>query len=141
MVLVIGFDLAGGGIEPQYGAGIEIVAGMHFTRPWRRVADAPINGLGVLVVGAGHPGGAAAGLPVVAFPGVMAGLALAGDGEGSPQLLAVFGIEGRDITADTELAAGAADNDFAVDDQRHQGHVLPLLVVLDLLVPDHLAGL
>src|SRR5690348_7567331 len=107
MVLVIGLDLAGAGIEPQHGAGIEIVAWMQGTRPSCGVAAAPIDGLGVLVVGAGHPGGAAAGLPVVALPGVMAGLALAGDGEGSPQLLAVFGIEGRDITADTELAAGA----------------------------------
>src|SRR5690348_8383682 len=118
MVLVIGLDLAGRGIEPQHGAGIEIVARMQGTRPWRGVADAPIDGLGVLVVGAGHPGRTTARLPVVALPGVMAGLALARNGEGPPQLLAVLGIEGRDITADAEFAAGAADNDFSVDDQQ-----------------------
>src|SRR6185437_176019 len=103
MVLVIGLDLAGAGIEPEHGAGIEIVAGVHLTRPRRGIADAPINGLRVVVVRAGHPGRTAAGLPVVALPGVVAGLALTRNGEGPPELLAVLGIEGRDITPDAEL--------------------------------------
>ncbi len=114
---------------------------MRLAGPWRGVTDAPVDRLGVLVVIAGHPGGAAAGLPVVALPGIVTGLALAGDGEGAPQLLAVLGIVCGDVTAHAEFTAGAADDDLALDDQRHQGHVLALLVVLHLGVPHHLAGL
>src|SRR5205807_10027448 len=89
----------------------------------------------------GHPRRTAAGLPVVALPGVVTGLAFAGNGEGPPQFLAVIGIVGGDVTAHAELAAGAADDDLAVDDERHQGHVLALPVVLHLGIPHHLAGL
>ena len=46
----IGLDLAGVGIQPEHGAGVEIVAGMQVARPRCGVADAPIDGLGVLVV-------------------------------------------------------------------------------------------
>ena len=141
MILVIGLDLAVVRIEREHRRGIEIVAGMHLAGPRRGVTDAPIDRLGVLVVIAGHPGRAATVLPVLALPGVVAGLAFAGNGIGPPQLLAVLGIIGGDIAAHAELAAGAADDDLAVDDQRHQGHVLALLVVLHLGVPHHLAGL
>ena len=141
MVLVKGLDLAGIGIESQHRAGIEVVARMGRTGPGRGVADAPIDRLGVLIVVAGHPGRASAGFPVVALPGVVARLAFAGNGEGPPQFLAVVGIERDDIAADAELAAGATDDDLSVDDQRHQGQILALLVVLHLGVPEDLAGL
>src|ERR1700721_3838760 len=100
-------DLAGIGIEPKHRTGIEIVTRVIGARPRRGIAGAPINRLGVLVVGAGHPGGSAAGLPVVSAPGVVAGLALAGDGESPPQFLAVIGIERDDITPHAEFTAGA----------------------------------
>src|SRR5579859_3227837 len=105
MILVVCLDLAGVEIKPQHRTGIEVVTRMHFARPWCGVADAPIDGLGILVVGAGHPGGAAAGFPVITLPGVVARLTLARNGEGPPQLLAVVGIEGDDIAANAELAA------------------------------------
>src|SRR6266699_3605001 len=133
-------DLASGGIEAELGACVEIVAWMSIPRPGCGVTDAPINGLGVLVIVAGHPSRSAARLPVIAFPRVMTGLTLARDGEGPPQFLAVVSIERDDIAPDAELAAGAADDDFSVDDQGHQGQILTLLVVLDLCIPDGLAG-
>src|ERR1700735_3276829 len=114
MVLVEGLALAGVRIEPKHGGGVEVVAGMAVARPGCGVADAPIDGLGVLVVVAGHPGGSAAGLPVIAGPCVMTGLALARDGEGPPQFLAVIGIERDDVAAHTEFTAGTADDHFSV---------------------------
>ena len=132
-------DLAGLGIEAEHGGCIEVVTGVGVPGPRRSITDTPINGLGVLVIVAGHPGRSAAGFPVVASPGVMAGFAGAGDGEGPPQFLAAVGVIRDDIAPDAEFAAGAADNDLSVDDQRHQGQVLTLLVVLDLGVPEDLA--
>src|SRR5258708_34130822 len=96
MVLVKCLDLAGVGIEPEHGACIEIVTGVNSTRPRCGVADAPINGLGVLGVITGHPGGSAARFPVVAAPRIMAGFALAWDGEGPPKFLAVVGVKRDD---------------------------------------------
>src|SRR5690348_6919942 len=71
----------------------------------------------------------------------MAGLALAGNGEGTPQFLAVIGVEGDDISTHAELAARAADDDLAIDHERHQSEILPLLVILHLGIPEDLAGL
>src|SRR5439155_9763755 len=139
MVLEMCLDLAGLGIEAEHGGCIEVVTGVGVPGPRRSITDTPINGLGVLVIVAGHPGRSAAGFPVVASPGVMAGFAGAGDGEGPPQFLAAVGVIRDDIAPDAEFAAGAADNDLSVDDQRHQGQVLTLLVVLDLGVPEDLA--
>src|ERR1700722_14444614 len=108
-------DLAGVGIEPEHRTGIEIITGVIGARPRRGIAGAPIDRLGVLVVGAGHPGGCAAGFPVVAAPGVVARFALAGNGEGPPQFLAVIGIERDDITPHAEFATGTADDNLAVN--------------------------
>src|SRR3569833_157647 len=102
----MGLDLAGVGIEREHRGGVEIVAGMSLAGPRRGVADAPIDRLGLLVVIAGHPGGAAAVLPVVSLPGLVARLAFARNGEGPPQLLAVLGVIGGDIAAHAKLAAG-----------------------------------
>src|SRR5580700_8440967 len=110
MVLVECLDLAGVGIEPEHRAGIEIVTGVGSTRPGRGIADAPVNGLGVLVVITGHPGGSAARLPVVAAPRVMTGFALAGDGEGPPQFLAVTGVKRDDVAPHAKFAARATDD-------------------------------
>src|ERR1700747_1003120 len=126
MVLVIGLDRAGVGIQRDHGARIEIVARMQFSRPWVGIAYPRIGGLGVLVVGPGHPGRSATGLPIVALPRVVARFTLAWDGEGPPQLPAAIGVECSDVAAHSELAAGTTDDDLAVDDERHQGHILPL---------------
>src|SRR4029077_20603802 len=110
LVLEVRFDLARVGIKREHGAGVEIVAGVNVAWPRCGVANAPIDGLGVRVVIAGHPGRSAAGFPVVAAPGVVAGLTLAVYGEVPPQLLAVIGIKRNDIAADAEFAARTADD-------------------------------
>src|SRR6202022_571052 len=113
MVLVECFDLAVIRIEPEHRRGVEVVAGVGIARPRCSVADAPINCLGVRIVIACHPGRSAARFPVVAFPGVVARLALARGGEGPPQLLAAIGIERDNVTTDPEFTPGTADDPLA----------------------------
>src|SRR3569832_1695312 len=60
VILMIGLDLAVRGIERQHRARIEVVARVDRARPWRGIADAPVDGLGVLVIVTGHPRRAAA---------------------------------------------------------------------------------
>jgi hypothetical protein len=110
-------------------------------RPRCGVAGAPIDCLGVWIVVACHPGRSATRFPVVAFPRIVTWLTRAGNGEGPPQFLARVGVIRNDVTAHAELATGTADDHLAVDDQGHQGQILPLLVVLNLGIPDHFAGL
>ena len=114
---------------------------MSVARPGCGVAGAPIDCLGVWIVVACHPGRSSTRFPVVALPRFVTWLTRAGNGESPPQFLARVGIIGNDITAHAKLAAGTADDHLAVDDQRHQGQILPLLVVLNLGIPDHFAGL
>src|SRR5260370_41872618 len=114
---------------------------MQVARPGCGVANSPVYEVQAGIIIAGHPGRAAAVLPVVALPGFVAGFAGPRDGEGAPQLLAVVGVEGDDIAAHAIFAARPANENFPVDDERHQGQVLTLLVILDLLVPAHFAGL
>src|SRR5215467_5282508 len=103
---------------------------MQVAGPRCGIADTPIDKIQCGIVIAGHPGRATAILPVVALPGLIAGFARAGDREGAPQLLAVIGVVGDDIAAYAIFAARPADDDLAVDDERHQGQVLPSLVIL-----------
>src|SRR6185436_11560327 len=114
---------------------------MSVARPRCGVAGAPIDCLGVWIVVACHPGRSATRFPVVAFPRIVTWFTRAGNGEGPPQFLARVGIKGNDVAAHAEFATGTADDHLAVDDQGHQGQILPLLVVLNLGIPDHFAGL
>jgi len=54
--------------------------------------------------------------------------------------LTAVGVKGRDEAADAELPARDADHDLALGDKRGERHVVAGLPVLDLLLPDHLAG-
>src|ERR1700759_595511 len=121
MILMEGLDLAGLRVESEHGSSIKVVAGMSRPGPGCGVADAPIDGLGVLVVSAGHPGGTTTRFPVVAAPRVMARLTLARNSEGPPKFLAIVGVKRNDITPDTEFAAGPTDDNFSVHYQGHQG--------------------
>ena len=134
-------DLAGVAIERDGRGRVEIVARPLIAEPGRGVAGAPVDRIGVGIVVAGHPGGCAAGLPGVGFlPGLAAGLAGRRNGEGLPCGLAGFGVERCDKAAHAELAAGDADQHFALHDQRGHGHVIAGLPVLDLGFPGNLAG-
>src|SRR5207248_4240417 len=114
---------------------------MQVTGPGRGVADTPVYEVQGGINIAGHPGRAAAVLPVVALPGLVARFAGPRDGEGAPQLLAVIGVVGHNVAAHAVFAARTADENLAVHNERHQCQVLTLLVILYLLVPCHLAAL
>src|SRR5882724_2334592 len=89
---------------------------------------------------AGDPRRYCAGLPGVARPGPVACLAGTGNRVGLPHLLARFGIERRNVTANTVFAAGHPDYDLALGHQWRHSDVVCLLVVSNCFVPDDLAG-
>ena len=78
-------------------------------------------------------------LPVVAFPGLVAGLSRTGDGVEAPDLVAGRGIVGGDEAADPELASADADDHLVVDDQRRHGDRVGALDVGDFGLPEWLA--
>src|SRR5215216_2688032 len=89
-VLIVPLDLAGRGVKGQRAVGVKVVAWPIFIIPVRsRVAGAPDDGVGCGIVGAGYPSRSAAGggSVVAVFPGIAAGLALARDCLGAPDLL------------------------------------------------------
>src|SRR5437899_6519861 len=117
-------DLAGGGVERDHSRRVEVVAGMHVARPRRRVARPPERQVELRIIVRGEPDRDAAGLPRLAFPGVMPRLARARDRVGLPDRLAVARVEGGDVAADAELAARGADHDLATGDERRQREVV-----------------
>ena len=141
MILMVTADLAGVDVERDHRRRIEIVAGVHVARPRRRIARAPEAQVELRIVVPREPHGDAARLPGVTLPGLVTGLSGPRDRVGLPRGLAVFRVEGGDVAADAELAARGADHDLALRDQRRQGEVVTVLVVVDGRVPHHLAGL
>src|SRR6266851_775445 len=81
-------------------------------------------------------------LPAVlaVLPGLVAGLADARDREGAPRLLAGIEVGGVDPAADTEFAAGRADDGEIADDQRGERHGLSQCGLGCLTFPHDLAG-
>ena len=136
-------DGAGRGVEGDRGGRVEIVAGPLIAEPRSGVAGAPEGEIGFGVVIAGYPHGCAAALVVIAAarPGLAAGFSRGRDREGPPQLLAGFRIISGEESPDPQLAARWGDQHLAVDDERHQCHVVTDLVVIDLGGPNLLAGL
>ena len=59
--LVMPFHHAGVGIDAQRRGGVEVVAGAQVAVPWGRIAGAHEDQVGIGIVGAAQPGGAAAG--------------------------------------------------------------------------------
>ncbi len=142
-VLEMPLHLAGRGIERDGAVGEQVV-----TRPVRRIvarrriAGAPIGDVGGRIVGAGDVERAAAGLPgvVIVFPGLAAGLARRRHRERLPFLLAGLGIERREPAAHAVVAAGAADDHGILERERRRGD-LHVGLIVQVLVPDDLAGL
>ena len=119
-ILEIPVHLAGVGIPRDHAVGVEIVARPVGRIEHRhRIAGAPDHLVGGEIVGAGHPHGAAAGLPgvVLVLPGLAAGLAGRRNHIFAPDELAGRGIERRDEVAHAAVAAGGADDDLVLDRQ------------------------
>src|SRR5260370_1021462 len=109
--LEIPVHVAGVGIVGDGAVGVEIVARpIGRVEHRHRIAGAPDRLVGGGIVGAGHPDGAAAGLPRigVALPGLAAGLAGRRNGEFAPHQLAGGGIETSNPVAHALVAIGGA---------------------------------
>ena len=141
-VVEVALDLAGVRIEDQRAVGEQVVTKAHVTVEVRTgVADGPVQGVGVLVVGTRDPGRTATVLPAFAGPGVVAWLARAGNRVGLPHRGTGVGIDRRDPAANAVLGAGSTEDDLARQCHRHDGEGFGVGVVTQLLVPDHLTGL
>ena len=133
--------LPGVGIEGEQAVRVEVVAGADVAVPvGRRVADGPVEQIEFGIVGAGEPGGPAAGLPAVAAPGLAPGLPGRGDGVGAPRQLAGRGVVGVEVAAHTGLRPGHAHDHLVLDHQRGQGEREPDRVVAHFDVPANGAG-
>src|SRR5262249_24135436 len=120
-------DLAVVGVERQHARRPFVVARAIFGIViGTGVADALIDGLGLGIIGRCHPPGGAAVFPApfAVFPGLVAGLAGAGDGVGTPGLLAGVEIGRVHPAADAEFAAGRADDREVANDERGERHRL-----------------
>src|SRR5215217_7764850 len=142
-VLIVPLDLAGGGVKGQRAVGVKVVAWPIFIIPVRsRISGAPDDGVGWGIVGAGYPGRTTAGgcRVVAVFPGIAAGLALARDGVGAPDLLLGRKIGRGNPATDAVLRAGHACYRHVLDDQRRAGDHLALVRIGDRTLPGDLAG-
>src|SRR5206468_505763 len=81
-----------------------------------------------------------AGLPGVARPGLVAGLAFGGDGVETPDATAGLRFISVEEAADAEFAAGDAGDDLVLDGERRAGRGVANFVVCDLGLPAQAAG-
>src|SRR4029077_3757495 len=104
-ILEVPVHLAGVGVPGHRAVGEQIVARPSGRIEFRdRIAGAPDGLIGLHVVGAGDPDGAAAGLPgvVLVLPGLAAGLAGRWNGELAPDHLAGSRVGRRSPIAEAE---------------------------------------
>src|SRR5499427_6805137 len=136
-------DLAVVGVERQHARGPFVVARAIFGIViGTGIADALIDGLGLGIIGRSHPHRSAAVFPALlaVFPGLVAGLARARDGVGTPCLLAGVEIGRVDPAADAEFAAGRADDRAVANDERGERHSLAQGWLRHLALPKLFAG-
>src|SRR6185369_10317662 len=136
-----------------------VVARTLLRVPGRGVARTVIDEIQTGIVGQPAPCAAAADLPLVTLPGLDAriladrlaelgglvgidhDLIIGTFGEGAPYLLAALEVVGRDVALHAKLAAGNADQDLVLDDQRRGGARGALARISVLGAPRHLPGL
>src|SRR2546421_7006870 len=95
--LVIPLELAGLAVQRQKAIGVEIVSdAMVSVVLLARIAGRPIYDIELGVIAAGEPGGRAAVVDVLAFPGLPAWLAAFRDAPEPPHVLAGVLLDGRD---------------------------------------------
>src|ERR1700758_3608810 len=142
MGLEMALDLSCGGGDRHSRTCIEIVARPLVAHPRPAIPGTPKREIGLRIVGAGDPDRSTAGLPLVTRgPRLGSWLARRRHGISLPRRLPGFGVKRRDEAAHAKLAARNADHHLAVSNQRRQRHVISLSVVLDLRVPQFVAGL
>ena len=112
-------QLAGVRVERHDGAGVEVVALPLLVEKVRiGIAYAPISEVERGIVRARRPDRAAADLPRIGGPGVVARLSRARNGVEPPGFLAGVDIVGRDESSRGILATSRTDDDLVFDHQR-----------------------
>ena len=147
------------GVAREDGHGPFVVARTLLRIPGRGIARAVVDEVQRRIIGHPAPCAAAADLPLIALPGLEAGiladrlaeigglfgvdhdLVIRPFGERAPDLLAALEIVGGDVTLHAELAAGDPDQDLVLDHQRRRGSGRALAGIAVLDRPRHLAGL
>src|SRR5439155_19890057 len=104
------------------------------------ITRAPIDQVGVGIVGAGHPGGGRTRLPAFAGPGIVARFAGTRHGPETPDSFAGLGIVSVDQPAHPQFSARDPGDDLVFDRQRGDGDTVAGLVVGDLHIPQRTAG-
>src|SRR2546423_6914209 len=123
-VLVAPFDLAVARADRQHARRPFVVARPVFGVPvGPGVADALVERIGIGVIRGGLPHRCAAVLPALltVLPGLIAGLAGAGDGVGAPELLPGIEVGAVDKAADAVFAACRAGDRHVAHDQQRRG--------------------
>src|SRR5690606_11862397 len=134
--------LAGIGIGGDEGIRVERVArAARGRRPRCRLSGREIDELELGIVAHRVPRRTAERRPdAVVRPRLVAGLAGPRRGVECPQMLAGLRVEGLEAAARREVAAGHADEDLAVGDQRRVRMAAPFRVVARLRLPELLPG-
>src|SRR6185312_12367120 len=150
---------AGVGIAREDGHRPFVVAGPLLRIPSGGVAGAVVDEIELRIVRIPSPRIAAADLPLIALPGLQAGIGadrlaerrgflgvykqvgVRAFGIGAPDLLAVLHRIGGNPAAHTELTAGYADIDLVLDDHRRFGAGRAFARIIGLHRPHDLAGL
>ena len=117
---------------------IAVAAGANSSIPRTRIAGAPINGIGLGIVRADQPGGAAAPQSGVPFPGIAAGLAGRRYCKGLPDLLSGVQVERLKRATNTILATTKTGDHLVANDQRWRSDDRTLLVVDYVSGPERL---
>ena len=142
--LVVPLQRAGVGIQRDDRIGIQVGALPRIRIPVRAgIAGAEVQEIQLGVVRAGHPDRSSAVLPGVAvrWPCEVARFTRSRHGVEPPDLFSALRVERGDETADPVLAAGRADDDLVVDDERRNGQRVAELRFRQRDVPDRLADL
>lgn len=133
-------QFAGVGIQRDHRVGVQVVALAFVAEVIRRgIADAPVQGVGFRVVGAGQPAAAAAGIAGVAGPAVRIVL----DGVELPLRRAGVRIERIDLAALRGVAGRRCNDEHIARQGRRRSEVVARLLARlhDLGLPDFLARL
>src|SRR6267142_4231830 len=102
-------DLAGIRIEYQVAVGEQVVTEAHVAvEVGTRVANRPVQRVGLLVVSTGNPGGTATIFPGFAGPRIVSRFAGSGDGVGLPDGSASVGVDSRKPAAHAILRTRGA---------------------------------
>src|SRR5262245_49502218 len=113
MVLVVGLEFAGIGVQRNDRVGAEIVPGAYLPHKRPCVACSPIGEVELRVITSSDPDGYATGLPGVAGPALVACFAGSRDRKSFPQRLSCFRVKGLHEPAYAELAPRHTNHDFA----------------------------